>query len=411
MCTYGAVASVRWELPFVLRLPPAAFFCWEPREGVGLIVPEPRVGTLQWKRACSFLSPEEVFPEVGQSQDVRVFPSRHYRQTCGHPETGAEVRTAELSPGPEGGFSEARPYTAAVLFLCLRRKEDYSDRCTIERATSALNNVIWLCSFFTMDPMLRRVEQEKDSYCTVVSTAEVPTDWATGSAKEILQRVNELRFATAVGQGRTHSLGLNAYEDLMSGPVLPADMLKVFSRFVTEEQQPELWHELFLSAIRRLKRREAALAVVDAQSAFEAAVAKILNEALLAKGKPQHEIDAAVAWRGCLDGLQKRLDRLDKLAVTAQKAAGQPVQTFAKCVAEDEWRRDLYRLRNRIVHGGLRQVQFDEAKKAIVSGLKGVYAVQSLTPAFNRRFIWSGAATELPHVEPTAGRLFRIFEY
>jgi hypothetical protein len=56
-------------------------------------------------------------------------------------------------------------------------------------------------------------------------------------------------------------------------------------------------------------------------------------------------------------------------------------------------------------------VRFDEAKKALVAGLKGVHAIQSLTPSFNRRFVWSGATLELPHVQLTAGRLFRMFEY
>ena len=36
MPQYEALVHVFWELPFALRLPPHAFYCWEPGEGVAI---------------------------------------------------------------------------------------------------------------------------------------------------------------------------------------------------------------------------------------------------------------------------------------------------------------------------------------------------------------------------------------
>jgi hypothetical protein len=408
--SYAAVASVRWELPFVLSLPPGAYLCWEPDDGVAALLVEPGVGTLQWKRSCCFLKPQDAFAQLGEAQDPRTLPQHWYKEVCVQ-DTGRRLTTLELTPGPEGGFSEARPYSAVVLFLCLGRREDYADPHTGERASAALNNALTLYRFLSMDPLSRPLDWAQDCYDTVVSVASVPSDWPADSAEQVLRRVRELHFGTAIGKDRCQHIGLNSIEDLLPPGPLSDDALAIFAQRIRQPHELELFHELFLSAIRRMKRRELALAVVDAQSGFEAAVAAILREALLTQGKSPQDAEVEFAWGGTLAGLQNRLDRLDKIAASLQAAAGQPVRAFRGSKEDQVRRDDLYNLRNRIVHGGLRHVDFDEAKKALVAGLKGVYAIQSLTPSFNRKFVWSGAAIELPHVQRTAGRLFRMFEY
>lgn len=267
----AAVASIRWELPFVLSLPPGAFLCWEPDYGLAGLLVQPAVGTLQWKRSCGFLKPQDVFAQLGQVQDPRTLPQHWYKEACVQ-DTGRRLTTLELTPGPDGGFSEARPYSAVVLFLCLGRREDYSDPHTGERASAALNNALTLYRFLSMDPLSRPLDWAQDCYDTVVSVASVPSDWPGDSAEQVLRRVGELHFGAEIGKDRCHHIGLNSIEDLLPQGPLSGDALAIFAQRVRQPHELELFHELFLSAIRRMKRRELALAVVDAQSGFEAAV-------------------------------------------------------------------------------------------------------------------------------------------
>ena len=110
MPNYEGVAHVQWELPFPLRLPPAAFFCWEPDEGVAAFASGPAVGTLSWNRTSDLLAPADVFPEPGHGP--LTHPTRNYRIKSVL-RTGRRVLTAELTGGPDGGFREPRPYSLA----------------------------------------------------------------------------------------------------------------------------------------------------------------------------------------------------------------------------------------------------------------------------------------------------------
>jgi hypothetical protein len=163
------------------------------------------------------------------------------------------------------------------------------------------------------------------------------------------------------------------------------------------------------SAIRRLKRNENALAVLDAQSAFETLVAVLVVESLRNQGQTPEQIEVEMAARGRVHTLQRRLEELDRIAAAQTPVNLQP-RRFLGSPEETRWRSALYGLRNRIVHEGIRIVPFAEAKDALVAGLHAIHSIQSLIPAFNRAMTWSGAALDLGHIQPSAGRLSRLFE-
>lgn len=102
MPKYTGVAHVQWELPFPLRLPEVGLSCWEPEEGVAALVPTHGVGTFGWSRTSPLLSVEEVFG--APSQGLATLPTHDYRiaSVLG---SGREVMTAELTRGPNGGFT------------------------------------------------------------------------------------------------------------------------------------------------------------------------------------------------------------------------------------------------------------------------------------------------------------------
>lgn len=112
---------------------------------------------------------------------------------------------------------------------------------------------------------------------------------------------------------------------------------------------------------------------------------------------------------GRLHTLQRRFVELDRLAAVLATTGAQS-HHFLGSPEEAQWRQALYRLRNRIVHEGLRSVPFADAKSALVAGLHAIHAIQDLTPSFSRSMIWSGAALGLPHLHQSAGRLSRLFE-
>src|SRR6185436_10468516 len=205
MPTFRAVAHVLWELPFPLRLPPEAFQVWEPREGVAVLDPRPRVGEITWKRNCSFLSASEVFPDLGPPNDI--YPEHHYLVTS-RMSSGKNLRSAMLTAGPEGGFSEARPYTVAHLFLCLRNHNDYVSDALMERAGEALNNALDAYRFVTMDPLARSVRVDHDCYYALISVADVPKHMRKMRPEVLLRQIDTLPFSKVIGKGRSHRVGL-----------------------------------------------------------------------------------------------------------------------------------------------------------------------------------------------------------
>lgn len=406
MPEYKAIAHIFWELPFPLRLPPNAFFCWEPAEGIGLFDPRPDVGELAWRRKSSFLAATEVFADLGPPNDC--YPIHDYLITS-KLRSGREIKTALLTGGPIGGFAEARPYTVANIFLCLRDKADYSTKGVLERAGVALNNILDVYRFVTMDVLVRSVRADLDCFYTVVSVAELPRETGDIEAQAALRMIGSLTFGSVIGVNRTHHVGLNSFDDLLAGEVIPEDTLRLFSSLIETPHNLELFHQLIFSAIRRLKRNEHALAVLDAQSAVESLVAVLITENLLNQGKTPQQIEAEIAPGGRLHTLQRRFEELDRLAATLAPT-GAPPRRFLGSPEEAQWRQALYHLRNRIVHEGLRSVPFAEAKAALVAGLHAIHAIQDLTPSFARAIIWSGAALDLAHVQQSAGRLSRLFE-
>jgi hypothetical protein len=319
--------------------------------------------------------------------------------------SGQEIPTANLTQGRDGGFEEARPYTVANLFLCLAKRGDYAGGAVIQRAATALNNIIEMYRFLTLDPLARSIKADQDTYYTLVSVAEVPPASGDLSPAELFTHLGELKFGSTLGVDRTHHVGLNSYDDLIAGDTLPPEALKLLRDLTVQPHELEIFHQLFFSAVRRLKRREWALAILDAQSAFESLVSSVLRDALAAQGLAATDIDARFALKGDLHLLQGRLKELDRIAGVLGSA-----KRFLGSAIETDWRTQLYRLRNEIVHQGRREVSFAEAKAGVRAGMRATHAIQDLAPSFSRNLMWSGQALDLDHITESSGRIFRMFE-
>lgn len=400
---FRSIIHVRWELPFPILLPSHAFFCWEPKEEVAVFVPEGHVGSLQWNRMCSLCLPEVVFGEKPLAQDPNMFSKHDYKLASVNSKSKKRVFTAELLHGPNGGFIEAKPYTVANIFLCTSSPDSINDKSITLRANAVLNNIIDIYRLLSLDPLLRPINEDTDHYYTIISEATLPKHLHNLSAREILTHIEEMTFGGEMGKGRVNKIGIDSFEDL-KGNKLSSENIEFFNKAIQFEHQLELFHQLIFSAIRRLKRKEGALAIIDAQSSFESAVASMLKDGLHSKGWNDEDIKSAFEFKGRFHLLIHRLIQLEEIANEFNKI------NFFKSDAEREWRLYLYDIRNEIVHGGKREVSFDEAKRGIVSGLKAIRFLNDMCPLFERKNMWSMKTLELPHIQKTSGRLSRIFE-
>lgn len=398
---FRAVAAVRWELPFPVRVDPVGILAWEPLHGVGTIVFVPQVGALIWRRRCTFLSPDKIYPGPPPEVSPDEIPVHDYLLVS-VTQGGGRVPTLKLDGGPAGGFEEARPYSVANTFVCVADGDSEAADAILPRAEHVLNNFLALYGFFTQSTVVRPLSIESDSYYTVVSLANVPAELREVTAEQLLLSVDKLRFSSTLGRGRTHNVGTNSFEDLLPGAPLQGESFDQLCRLLRSEQQLELWIKLFQSALRRLKRREHVLAILDAQSGFEVGVTAIVRDALSQRCSDTSEVDAEVIR---LHDLQAKLVWLDRVG----KANGSTTP-FLGGERERAWRRGLYDLRHSIVHRGVRHLDFDTAKAGIVAGLQAMDQIQSMSLSFQRPFMWTGAATNLAHIRNTAGRMARLFE-
>lgn len=401
MPVFEALAHVLWELPFPLRLPPEMIPAWEPAEGIAFFDPRPVVGELSWRRTPTLLNRRDVLPDA--EPENNWFPDYDYRLTAHRP-NGDRVVIAEVRRGAAGGFVEPRQYAIANIFLCVRNKANVDSEELVRRAAEVVNNVLAAYRFVTLDPLVRELRADLDTYYTVISLGDLPP-LGDVDALTALRAIDHVRFGVELGVSRFHRIGTNSFADLFSPEQLRPEFLTIFDALVRQPGELELFHKLTLSAIRRLKRHEHSLAIFDAQSAFETLVAAILVERLRAAGRTDPDIEQALAVGGALHTLKHRLRELDRIAQHEGSTS-----RFLNSAAEQRWRGTLYRLRNQIAHAGLRDVPFPDAKDAIVAGMHAMHAIQDLTPTFNRPLSWAGDVLDLPHVVDSRGRLARLFE-
>ena len=403
MPVYEALAHVLWELPFPLRLPPEIIPVWEPEEQIALFDPRPEVGEIVWRRTSTLLDRASVIPDAGPANNW--YPEYDYRLFAHYPPPDGRTLIAQIDRGRDGGFIEPRQYAVVNVILCLRNEADGASESVVRRATSVVNNILDAYRFATLDPLARALRADLDTYYTVVSIGPLPPLGDVEHAGIALQAIDRVQFGTELGVNRFHRMGANAFSDLFEPEPLRRELLEIFDELVREQHELELFHVLMFSAIRRLKRHEHALAIFDAQSAFETLVAAILVERLAAAGHTAASIEQMLAPGGPFLPLQRRLNELDRIAQS------QPTpRRFDGSTQEVRWRQTLYRLRNEIAHEGRREVTFDEAKEALVAGMHAMHAVQDLAPEFNRKLAWGGDVLDLPHVVESRGRLARLFE-
>jgi hypothetical protein len=349
---YYGVVHVRWELPFPTRLPAKPLLCWEPGEGTNVL------------------------------------------------STGAQLFTTEILAGAQGGFDEAHAYTIANVFLCLKTRSDFDNEAPVTRAYSAVNNVLGIHALLAADGWSRPIRQSLDTYATTSSLAVLPADWPQLAPGDLLMRIERLSFANEIGHGRTMTIGTGSPDDLLQqqfeDSVMPLLYEHCRHRFDLAPYQ-----QLILSAIRRLRRREHAGAVIDAQSGVEVCVEGLLRRALLGVGRSEEQVDGDIENLG----LGRRIEQLDRLS-----KAKAVEKRFEQSIERQAWNRHLADLRHDIVHRGVREVSFEQARQGIAAGMTAIKALEDNWPEFQPAIRWAGDYLRGDHLKENAGKLYRLFD-
>jgi hypothetical protein len=266
-----------------------------------------------------------------------------------------------------------------------------------------LNHFLGLYRLVTQDPWVVPIDHELDLYLIDNATGAVPKHLQGMPADEVLLHLDAIPFATDIGARRQYTYRLNTLEDLFPGEVMDKAHLDTFAAALRDPYDVPLHYDLVLWAQVQLKRRNYHVAVLEAETAFEVYVADVLVRLKETLGEMRTQILADMDDPRRLGLLAQRLRALDTAAATYLTGKGLPAWApFIKSAAHAEWKDALYALRNRVVHGGYRQVTFDEAKRGIVAGKTAIkYLEDGLIDFANRIQIYPGG----DHLQNTAGRL------
>lgn len=393
--------SLRIDLPFYLRLPVGGFFTWDPEFDSALILPRQAVGEICFRRNRTELAHEVQILDQ-PSEPLPIHEEYTYALTSEF--EGREVPTLKVCVAVEGGWTELRPYSEVVVFIAVHHKSEILGFDNRRRAFDVLNAFLDKYRVATQDPWVRRIEQEFDTYFQDASVGGVPESLHHKTAGEILQRLKEVRFSSSLGPNqRAITIRTDILDDLFPGKILDAPNLRIFVELAKRTWDLPLHYDLLLTAQHELKGRRYYQAVLEAETGFEVYVSRTLRRLSVHFGASEDEVVEAMSDPRKLSRLDRRISEVDKLVqrFRSQKYL-EPVPGFEGSKIHEMWKERLYKLRNRITHGGYRDIGFEQAKDAIAAAKAAIALIESWIPGFAEPIQIDSSTA---HLNNTAGRL------
>jgi len=396
----AAILASRFDLPFYLRLPSSVFLTWDPEDAVAALLPRQRLGQVSFSRTTGLVPETRLLDSPGPAPHTP--PAHKVLMTCQTKDYG-EVPTLHIDTSQAGGFAELRPYTEATVFVTLPAEVDGQKGRQKARVMKILNHFLGLYRLVTQDPWVVPIDHELDLYLIDDAVGAVPEHLRNASADQVLLQLNSIPFATDIGDRRQYTYHLNTLDDLFPGKVLDKAHLDSFAGALRDAYDLPLHYDLLLWAQVQLKRRNYHVAVLEAETAFEVYVADLLVRLKETLGEARTQILADMDNPRRLGLLAQRLGAIDAAAASYVNGKGLAAWApFVNSAVHVEWKDALYDLRNRVVHGGYRQVTFNEAKRGVVAGKAAIKHLEDgLADFANRIQIYAGG----DHLQNSAGRL------
>jgi hypothetical protein len=395
-----AVLASRFDLPFYLRLPSSVFLTWDPEEIAAGLLPRQRLGQVSFSKTTALVQEARLLDAPCQAPYQP--PAHKVMMTCVTKDYG-ELPTLHIDTSQAGGFSELRPYSEVTVFATMATQADGQKGKQKARVIEILNHFLSLYRLVTQDPSVTPIDPELDLYLIDDAVGTIPEHLRNAPADNVLMQLNSIHFAVDIGDRRQYSYRLNTLDDLFPGRVLDRPFLDTFAGALREPYELPLHYDLILSSQVQLKRRNYHVAVLEAETAFEVYVEDLLLRLKVNLGEDCSQVLVDMENPKRLGLLAQRLRGLDEVATAYCSRKGLPPWVpFVGSTVHATWRDALYKLRNRVVHGGYRQATFEEAKAAIMSGKAAIkFLEDSLTDFANRIQICAGG----DHLQNTAGRL------
>ncbi|HMQ79970.1 MAG TPA: hypothetical protein PKE39_01675 [Ignavibacteria bacterium] len=370
------VVSAKFDLPFYLRLPSNRFLSYDEKHKICVIIPLQRLGEKIFNKKTKLAEEQELLddPQIHELTTRKIL-GYDYKVVSDY--NDKQITTLETRIQENGGFTQLQAYTEITMFIYVLNENPKSEDIK-KRLFANLNHFLKIYKLVTQDPFITKIDKELNLYYV---------DWGIGKIKETAkdQDVNEILwlkdviFSSQIGEDRGIQLQTNSIEDLYPGSMLDQEYLQIFANSILGEYELPLFYDLILEAQRQLKFRNFHIAIIEAQSAFESYTSQLLTTFFKREGLSLEQI--ANFFQDNM--FHKRLKILDGHIANYKNLRGELYNNFINSNLYLEWKEDLYRLRNKIVHEGFREIDFESTRDAISITKDVIFHFEKTLPEFS----------------------------
>lgn len=367
---------------------------------MAVVQPCQRIGQVSFARTTTLLAEKQLLDSIAPPSQL---PGGHNVLLKCRTVSRGELPTLAIDTSATGGFTELRPFTEVTVFVVVATEADTEVGRQRTRVMGVLNHFLNQYRLVTQDPWVRPVDHELDLYLIDDAVGRIPESLRSATTSDVLLALGEIPFDKRIGRWRNYTYRLNTLEDLFPGPVLEEPFHSTFAKLVEVPYEVPLHYDLIFEAQGQLKRRNYHVAVLEAETAFEVYVADLLLRLKVSLGESREAVLAAMEDLRALGPLTKRIVELDRTLLDIARERGWPTpQAFVGTHHHAGWKRDLYDLRNRVIHGGHRAIDFEQAKRGILKCKAAIGHFERNCGDFaNRIQVYPGG----DHLNNTAGRL------
>lgn len=390
------VVSAKFDLPFYLRLPSKGFLCYDEKHKYCTIMPIQRLGEKVFNKKTNLVNENELLddPHTTPLTTSRI-DGYDYKVRSIFDDT-KEITTLETRVRPDGGFSQLQAYTEIIIFIYLQDEDPYSAEVK-KRIFTNLNHFLKIYKLITQDSFVFNIDHELNLYCVDLGVGKIKEDANHMTVLDIL-KLKDVKFSSKIGTKRGIQLQMNVIDDIFPGRILEDKFMKIFAESILGIYDMPVYYDLILESQRQLKFRNYPAAIIECQTAVESYVSQLLTIFFKNEGLEMEKISTFFQD----NMLHKRLRVLDDYILNLKNSKGESYERFINGNLYIEWKEKLYLLRNKIVHEGLRQLDFELTKDAIGVGKKVIFHFEgTLSEYRNSVQIYSG----VEFLKNTAGRI------
>jgi hypothetical protein len=380
--------SVLLDVPFPISIPNAAYFVFDPQNGIACIEVSLQEGVRAFFRSRPIQGPTS-FAELQRASSgmQRLDQGRSYIATSRLPD-GSQKATLNLHTGQDGGFLECKYFSqVSVTFLAddigIISAGDQVERRVFEILNPFLDKYRLLNEDYRISP----ISEARNFYLAVCHTSPLAADELVLTSTELINRLSSPRiFLRDLGHGAANILRTNSYELLGPRSRLSPGIQTFFDTFVQENYEMPLSYSLILESIANLQRtRDYRLAIIHAETAFEVHVVDRLLKLMIDGGMTWPDATSTIETDRSFWGVKNKVRQLDSRIQTYSSRNGLAFSAFVGSSLYLRWEADLYRHRNGAVHAGANSFTYDEAHIAIGTAKESIVAIESRIPTIADR--------------------------